>query len=407
MPKSRLYRKLPPAAIPFTTVHIGGKFYSDSQIKSIKISYGKSGNSLSAEVPTATIEIVGKIPMAYNSHVQISTNLTGSGIRFIGRVGSQSFIDHSPTKRISTVVATGHSIRLFRDETVFDAYNSINTLGHAVKFMFNRASVNRVPGGSGQISSSMWAADYFREIKEYKSKDVLALFEKVGIAVVHTRAGGVKYIHPADRLPLMEKALREQYPIQRSNAISPATHEQGTSYVDARPRLTYHIKNSEELQYSDLFSRYFPGVEIPAQAADTEIEELVYSTDAWKYPARINLFRTLLKQWVTPSIKVDLLLLLNGNSYAKKLFSQLVKAEEGDFVTFSGDWDTDLRGAKVIQGIEEVISPTEWSLTFSLGHPSAVFGWSDLFEPMPSPREITWDQKTTNWDNETTRWDEN
>lgn len=406
MPKSKLYRRLPESAIPFATVKIAGRTYGDNRIKSIKISYGKNGPSTEPVAPTATIEIVGKLPIFYNANVEITININNALERFIGRVGNQSYIDYSNTKKVSTIVATGHSIRLFRDESEFNAYNNVNTLGHAVQFMYTRSLANRVPGGSGSPSAAMWAPDYFREVKKYKAKDILSLFDKIGVATLHHRNGAVRYIHPKDRIEDMKMSLEWNLPIQRSNAISPATHEQATSYVDGNPRLVYYMRGSDKPRHSAEFSRHFPGYELPTRYEDLEISELEYTTDAWKYPARVHLFRTIQKRWSTPSITVDLLTLLNGNKYERSLFNQLCNMEEGGFIVFSGDWDQDLRGAKVVQGIEESITPEGWKITFSLANPSAVFGWSELDNPMPAPLEMTWAQKTGTWGQAKKKWSE-
>lgn len=406
MAKSRLYRRLPESAIPFASVKIAGRTYGDSRIKSIKISYGKNGPSTEPVVPTATIEIVGKLPIFYNASVEITININNALERFIGRVGNQSYTDYSPNKQISTIVATGHSIRLFRDDSEFNAYNNINTLGHAVQFMYTRSLANRVPGGAGSPSAAMWAPDYFKDVKKYKAKDILSLFDKIGVATLHHRNGSVRYIHPKDRLEDMRLALVWSLPVQRSNAISPATHEQQTSYVDGNPRLVYYVQGNDNPKYSTEFSRHFPGYELPVRYEDLEIDELAYTTDAWKHPARIHLFRTIQKRWSTPSITVDLLMLLNGNKYDRALFTQLCNMEEGGFIVFSGDWDADLRGPKVVQGIEESITPDGWKITFSLSNPSAVFGWSELDDPVPSPRQITWAQQTGTWAQAKKKWNE-
>lgn len=405
MPKSRLYRKLPPTSTPFATVTIGNKIYDDKKIISIKINYGKRGNSLIAEIPTATIELSGKIPLAYNENVEISFNLPGITNRFLGRVGAQSINDISNKKHISTIIATSHTIRLFRDESKFDAYNTVHTLAHAIGFMYDRATINKVPGGAGYVSSAMWDKDYFR-VGEYTSKDVLQIFEQLGIAVVHRRAGSCYYAHPKDRIKEMERALSTAYPLQRSEALSPATHEQPTSYIDARPRLIYYALGDDTPQYVDIFTKYFPDVEIPRLTKDTEIRDFVYTTDSWKYPARINLMQNAVKKWSTPSITVDMLLLKNGNSYNKKMFTQLANLEEGGFIVFSGDWDKELRGAKVVQGITETLNAQGWSIEFSLADPAAVIGYSEIYDPMPAPRELTWAQQTGTWGNQTKKWGE-
>lgn len=388
-------------------VKIGGKTYRDNEIINVSISYGKSDLGLAPVVPTATVQILGKLPLSYNVDIEISTSIYGISKRFVGRVGAQSYTDKNNKVKITSISATGHTIRLFRDETIFNAYNSINTLGHAVQFMYNRASLNKVPGGSKNISKSMWAKDYFSEIKNYTSKEVLQIFEQVGVGVLHNRDGSHRYVHPQDRLEEMATALATAYPLQRSEALSPATHEQVTSYIDARPRLVYYLAGDDTPQYADIFSKYFRGVEIPRQVKDTEIKDFVYSTDAWKYPARINLMQNAVKKWSTPSITVDMLMLKIGNSYDQKLFTQLANLNEGEFIIFSGDWDGELRGAKVVQGISETITAQGWDIEFSLGDPSAVIGYSEIYDPMPAPREITWNQKTSTWDTEPTRWDEN
>lgn len=388
----------------FIKVTIGNKVYGDDDIISLSINYGKSSSSLALAVPTATIEIYGNVPLSYNSDVKIETEIKGIESRFIGRVGSQELEDSDTSDRVSRIIATSHTIRIFRDNTTFNAYNEINTLGHAVNFMFDRSKSRKVPGGTQTPSSRMWAEDYFRR-GVYKSKDVLGIFESLGIGVLHTRSGGVVFHHPLDRIQDMRAALLWSMPLQRSEALSPAMHEQATSYLDARPRLVYWRKGEESPRYADLFSRYMRGVEIPTATDDKEIKEFVYTTDSWRYTAMIHLMQQSVNKWNTPRITVDLLGLKTGTPYEKEIFKQLVNTQEGEFIIFSGDWERAFRGAKVVQGIEEKITAESWDITFSLANPEAVLGWSELDTPMPKPLELTWAQQTGRWADQKERWE--
>lgn len=402
--KSPLHQRLEKGETPLVTVNIAGRVFTDDRIIGVKISYGKNGASLATAVPTATIEIGGKLANFYNANIIISVSLDGVSTRFVGRVGSQEYTERNSFYSTTRITAISHSIRLFRDKTTFNAYNTINTLAHAVTFMFNRASVNRVPGGSGQVSSRMWAKDYFKGPALYSSSDVLSLFEKVGVATLHRRDGSVAYYHPLDRIDGMKKALETQYPVQRLNVLSGVTHENNVSYIDARPRLIYYTLGSDQPKIADLFSKFLPGIEIPATTDDTEIKDFVYSTDAWQHTALINLMQKASQKLNTPSISVDMLSLKNGNAYDRALFKQLANLEEGEFIIFSGDWPGSMQGAKVVQGIDETFTAKGWQINFSLANPDAVLGWIESDKPMPKPLELTWGQKTGTWARQEKNW---
>ncbi|MBM7052215.1 hypothetical protein [Rothia sp. ZJ1223] len=394
----------------FVNVSIGGKIYNDNDIERIKINYGSGSYGITAKIPSAIIRLPGKISMSYNLPVNITYNIYGDIVRFVGRVGAQKYLDTGVGEDVSEIIATTHTIRLLRDENKYISEPGHHTPAHAIHYMYNLANTLKVPGGKGIISGSMWDKDTFTERKEYKAKEILGLLEKLGVAVTHNYDGSLSYRHPADRVDQMRKALENDMPLQRSNALSPATHEQPTSFVDTRPRLVYRVTGSTQQQIADYFSRLMRGVEIPLYTTDEEITDIQFSADYgnYKFPANRAVYNAISTSWQTPSITVDMLSLLNGNSYAQQLAKQIVTTPEGGFIIFGGDWPEELRGPKTVQGITETIDATGWKIELSLGDPRAVFGWNpeDPYHLMPEPRTLTWAQQTGKWAEETKKWSE-
>lgn len=411
MPKSHLHQKLEKLGFtPFVTVTIGNRVYSDDEIASVTISYGKTSNSISATVPTCTIELAKEMPILYNQTVTVDLKGIWGPRRFTGRVAQQEINDVTDSWKTSTITCTAKTIRLFRDKEKFTT-TSLTYLDQAIRHIYTRDAelTNQV-----YFSPEIYSNEVLTEQKEYTPADILGILEKLGIAALHNRDGRIRFIHPAERIRLMKTALENTYPIQRSNAISPAKHSQPFAYVDERP-VTVATTREEQVIRLDWFGRYSAGATTPKAVNLIDIDEVRFNATSgnWKYPAIMNIFSTYARAWQTPSIKIDMLELLterySERGYSFYLSRQLLQLNEGDFIIFGGDWPQELQGAKTVQGYEEKITPDGWEFEYSLGYPPAVMGYvaGETGEPMPEPLVITWNQaKSKTWATTTKTWEE-
>lgn len=415
--ETKLYRKAV-GLTPFAEVQVGSVTYTDSQIISLEINYGRSGLGLAPEVPTASIEVVGKHPLSYNQRVTIKLPkleakypANDPEIRFIGRVGAQTWADQDNGRARTTIIATGDSIRLFRSEATF-TFGPSNSLAHIVGKLSDELTRLKIPLPKIGFSGAMWTDRVNGEL-ELSTGDILALLEKNSISVSHMRWGALVIEHPADRVDTVLNAVENKRPILRSEAISPAEHSQPISYIDKRVLVRYKAKGIAEPILDDWTRTYLPvGAEFPTDSTTIDMTELDYdnaeNTRYWRYGIRAKVHQTMYLAWQTPSITVDLLHLYNGSSYDKETFRQLITAREGDIITFGGDWPGELQGPKVIQGYTETITQDGWGVKYSLGDPRFVFGYSSFWNPLPRTKAYTWNQaKGLSWNSQAgTTWNE-
>lgn len=416
MGQSKLYRQAV-GLLPFAQVQIGNRTYSDNEIISIEINYGRSGTSISPVVATAHIEIAGLHPISYNQQVIVkipklgNTNpLYPANTRFVGRVGSQEWKDRGNKKRaITSITATHESVRLFRSDRVFNVTKT-HTLAHVVSMLSEELTRLKIKMPRIEYTGEMWR-DKFAANMELGTSDILNLLEKNSVAVSHTRLGGLYIAHPEDRQQHLKTALENERPIQRSEAISPATHAQPISYIDKRMVVTYKAKGIEQPITEDWTQYYLPsGADYPTDSTTIELTELDYDNadniQYWRYGIRAKTYNSMHLAWQTPSITVDMLALRKGSTYDKEIFKQIVSLHEGGIVIFGGDWPTELVGTKTVQGYTESITHDGWVMKLSLGDPRMVFGATPFWNPLPPPKAYTWNQaRGITWDTTTATWE--
>lgn len=416
--KTKLYRRAA-GLIPFATVQIGNETYTDDKIMSIEMNYGKSGQDNSVEVATATIEIAGHHPMSYNQRVVIKVPglaqkfpATGAETRFVGRVGNQTWGDRGDRKKpLTKIVATSGTVRLFRSDREFN-FSKNHTMAHMVNDLSGELKRLKIDLPRIQFSGKMWT-DSLYEQKTMDTREIMALLEKNSVVMSHLRTGGLLAMHPQDMAERVKADVSRLLPIQRSEALAPAEHSQPISYIDQRVTVNYRAKGIEGVLSEDWTRTYLPvGADYPTDATEIDMTELEYDngegTRYWRYGIRAATFRSMYLAWQTPSIKIDLLHLLNGTAYDKKMFRQIVTSNEGDSIIFGGDWSQALQGPKIIQGYTESITPDGWEIAYSLADPRMVFGYSSFWLPLPAPPAYTWAQAThKSWNTPAnTTWEE-
>lgn len=400
--ESRLYKNCGNLK-PFCTVQIGNNVYSDDQIISVEINYGKESSDNSVDIPTATIVIGGKIDLSYNQKVVIKNPVIEKlypngypGIRFVGRVGSQSLDDpgeHGIKK--TTIVATSATIRLFRSDRNFTVHGS-STLAHAVNMLSEELSRLKLDIPKIHFTGQMWT-DRFFESKEVNTRDIISILEKNAISVCHLRNGHLHVMHPQDRAEKLNSEINSRYAILTSQVLSSAKHTQPLSYLDRRTIVKYREKGKEGILEDDWTKYYLPsGADYPTESSYIDLSDLIYdneeNTRYWRYGIRAATYRSMYLSWQTPTIELDLLKLMNGSEYDKNIFMQIIKSNEGDTIILGGDWDDDIKGPKVIQGYSESITHEGWKIKLSISDSRMVFGYPAWWDVLPRPPARVWNQ---------------
>lgn len=403
---SRLYRLLADAPRPlFRVTAEDGTVWEDDELTEISIHRG-SGDLVGSVTPsTASIGVPHRVAVKSGAHVTITLgpwfaawirdrgadpNLGVFG-RFTGRIGRQTVTDYTAMKQTTIVEAASWTAQLARAAQT-TALNTDDDVSTAIKalmepaFLASRITVNSHYSGD-YLAFSEPAATY---------KDTIdSLTSDIGVLVADHR-NGRQLIKPIPwRLADAQARLATEYPLIRSQAISPATWTQPNEGVP--PTYRGQWRNSTG-GISELYAGPNPA---DTFVSDVDWTHVQINTDQWEwlYGLRAQGFET---DYRIETLKIDVLRLLASDIPVHRyVAAQLLGAEVGDPVFFSLDWPNPVRGIYWLTSIDERITSREWEMSITVAPYRSLAG--DLTPTVPAR---VWDSALYSWDSETRAWDE-
>lgn len=406
----RLRRTLDRIGVTSPLLEVAGETFtaSDDTITSVAISHGGTSPSPGIQPSTCETVLQQALWMRTGQHLTVRltsaaatsiANRTGGTVtparirdRFAGRIGAQDYDDQGDRFSIR-LAAASWSAQLGRLRDVKRWYNAGTPVNDVIRFLV--ATHPALP----QIDwISFGTGDWDVLATDQPEGTIDNLLDKVtgdvGVLVRDTRAGRLEAWPIAYRRGWALQDLERNYPITRSQAISPAKWSQPNENMPAKVAALWIEQD---------------GTEEHVSAGGTE-DSIVERHD-WRYlrdqgtdNMRVHWRALVAQEWERvlriPSITIDLLMLLGSDSsYHRGQAGLLLGLDAGDTIGLSGDWYNDLQGIHIVAGIDEQITGTSWTLTLSLVPWRLVFG-----EVSPNVPALVWESATYPWADETRRW---
>ena len=406
----RLYRTLNRLGIATPLLEVAGETFTatDDEITSVSISHG--GTSPSPGIQPSTCETVLQKTLWMKTGQNMTVRLTSAAAasiaartggtvtaarirdRFTGRIGAQDYDDLAGRLEIR-LAAASWSAQLGRLKDVPRWFNAGMQVNEVIRFLV--ATHAALP----QISWISYGAGRWDVLAEDQPEGTIGnllsnLTADIGVLVRDTRAGQLEAWPLAYRHSWAQQELSRQYPLTRSQAISPAKWSQPNEDMPAKVSALWIAQD---------------GTEEHVSAGGTE-DSLIDRHD-WTYVKDqgtenlLSHWRALVaQQWERvmriPSVKIDLLMLLGSDKdYHRGQAGLLLGLNAGDTIGLSGDWYHDLRGIHIVSGIDEQITGSSWTLTLSLIPWRLVFG-----EDSPEVPALVWESAIYPWDDESRNW---
>lgn len=398
----RLRRTLDRLGVPSPLMTVSGDTFAvaDDQITSLSISHG--GTDPSPGVQPSTCETVIQRPSWIKTGEGLEVSITAAagtaiaartGIpasrfrrRFTGRVGVQTNTDSA--RSISTrLKAASWSAQLSR-VAVSAPLTAGMTIGRAVTLLCDSPALPQVE------TATFGPWDVLAEaIPDAAYSDIGKLTSEIGVLARDTRAGVLEVWSLEARMSWAAQQLATQYPLTRSQALSPSTWEQPNEDLPAKVRADWIGADGQPVARS-------------AGGTDDSVVERHDWTHVKAQTNSLDLhFDALLgRQWnrvfQVPSVSVDILsLLASDNEYDQRQAGLLLSLNAGDTIGFSGDWHEWLRGIQVVTGIDEQIDKETWRLNLAVSPHYLVWGTQG-----PAVPPIIWDSATYSWNSESRNW---
>lgn len=415
----RLHRKLSPTGTPLFYMTTTGGNFNDNSIYSVTITRGEDSAQPRATPSTMEVTVPGAIPSLRNSAVMLqlqqsfankvatySPTVTASTIlrRFTGRFGSSKVEDVAYKSGVvenftSTIICSSWSSLLNvakRSNTAAKDYRTGSVLLTAIS---HPSLTSVIPGSYGDLADFDFVAvsdpqlTYSAAISKYGTD--------IGTLVSHWRAGTMRFDPIRRRVALLTSRVETEWPILRSQGISPATWEQPIE--NANKQYTIERRTADGTPYTQVWP--LPSGSSPVLLEEETVDWLHirpvtnnfnYYMDAINKES--NLPRTELQ-----SLTIDLAHLLSSpKPYDQRIGAQLLALEAGDPIYLSGDWPQAIRTPYFANQIKETITPDGWEMTLSLYHPRDVLGLADAQIPTVPPR--VWDSALTTWNTSPGTW---
>lgn len=399
----RLHRTLKRIGVPTPLVTVTGDNFtlSDDDVTSLSMSHG--GTDPSPGIQPSTCEAVIQRPAWIKTGQNFTVSLTAAAAaaiaarttiptnrfteRFTGRAGSQVNTD-TPRGLSARIKAASWSAQLSRVNVQrwFDTGLPVND---AIRFLCDSPALPEIDfrnfGTFDVLAEKIPDATY--------SGTLASISSDIGVLVRDTRAGQLEAWPLAHRMQWAADRIPDQYPLTRSQALSPATWEQPNEDLPAKVRAdwigtdgTPYAISSGGTDESIVERHDWTHIRARTTTLDRRFWALV--NQEWD-----RIFRL-------PSVKVDLLYLLGSdNPYHQGQAGMLLSLNAGDTIGFSGDWYSNLQGLHVVTGIDEQITGSAWTLTLSLAPHKLVFG-----EESPPVPALVWESATYPWRDETRTW---
>lgn len=416
----RLHRALSPAGEPIFKITTDIGTFDDTDIQTLTITRGNSSAQPDISPNTMEFEMNGApfIPrdsaMSLDLQPAFATKfaygaMTGSQIsaRFKGRKAATEVTDsawHRDTgaefnskvtaSSWTTVLKTGKR----KTQPTVDG-----NIGSELAYMWRHPSIETLqPVNVAPLAEfdSVFATEPAMTFTELSSKYGTDL----GTYFQHERNGSVRILSIGHRHQMMLDRLNVEWPILRSQGLSPAKWSQQIESASVQYTvLRRTTSGGEDTQLWPL-----PDGVSPVLLEQEEIDILhVKNTSAhenYRYLMNSLTMQSNVGRTELESVTFDLIMLLSSTKPADMhVAAQLLDLEAGDPVYLSGDWPDAVRAPYFANEISEKITPDSWEITLKLFHPRDVLGLFDSEIPAVKPR--VWDSAITPWDTATGAWE--
>lgn len=417
MPTSKLYNKLPISPRPLVEVRMnpsgspsatidddsimsltihrgdatpdGGLHPSTAEVKSARFIQSLTSHPLTITIPNRAADAIAALTGQTRAAIQT---------RFTGRIANYVTEDVGLSRNETSVQAQSWSAVLNRTPYEY-SFTAGSGVAEVLRSVLNRPTLPFGPTASirGAIDSYGYIYD---AIENARFSDVIDKFSTdLDILIREKHNGNVEIWSLVDRIEYTTARVDSLLPILRSHGLAPTSWEQPFYDLQANYRVLTREYPSGE--YQSLTWNTGPESWRPEELVDLRQVQWRDNTQ-WHLLGAARRARTYTGSYRLPNLEIDLLRLLSGNSYSRRVAGQLLALEPGDPVGLANDWPGSLPGVHFAQGIDETITPTEWRITLSL-----VPWWVMFGEDSPMPRGRTWNSAFGRWrDYPNSKWKE-
>lgn len=392
--------------------------YTADQIGDVTISHGKDGPHGGMTVATMSCRVNDTIPAGPQRHARLRLSyalanriVDGTGIpaeairsRFTGRIGADTITDRSDRHGRYTEIQCSSWTALLKNgkrSTVFYANGLIlaglrNAFAHPSFTAAGIAPVNFPDTAHSDRS-------YELEGNDFRFDDAITKYgEDLGILIQQQRDGSITLLPITKRIEIMNSRITSQWPLLRSEAVSPALWDQHVETASKQYTLLWLTDENTVYRWEwPLPSGANPGLIV--ESDDVDWSNIRTITDNYRrYMDAIN-YETNAMRHTLSSVTIDILMLLKSPRYYDRVMAaQMLSLEEGDPLYLSGDWPPAINGPQLVQGIGENITADEWTLELSLTNPRNTLGLTPTEIPTVPPK--VWDSARSAWDSTAGTW---
>lgn len=405
MPKkpSRLYRVLADCPKPIFQVTAATRYSrTDDDLLSITIKHGQSDATGGVPVATAEVGFTGyvspevgelfKVELTDEAATYLSALTGAAGIapRYFGRSGIYSVDDTG--KRVDSAVTASSWHSQLSNRGRLHTFARGTWVHEALTTLLTNPSLAQVPAVTRGTNAAREKFGQIHDvITDAKYSDVIGkITGDIGVLVRQRRNGALELTPLAQRRSDATTALATFPPIARSQVIAPTTWE-----TDWENDPTNHRIITRDGSMGPVSLNFGNLAEPWRDNRETDLQYLYFvDDDQWTTLGEAGRHSEYNGAYKLPQIKVNLLTLFKrGASYDLLIAGQLLSLQQGDPVSFSGDWYPHFQAVMFAEGIAETITPDEWSITLSLVPQARVTG-----ELPTKPKPRIWDQANIEWD---------
>lgn len=394
------------------TMSTGTYAEADETIHSVNITRGVSGRNVGHNPTTCEISVMGRKdsfdtgkPLSFIMRQDAASRL-GSflGIggeeiaqRFRGRLGAISLEDTGT--RFTTSVAGSSFLTQMNYSPASFTPGAGQNLGSLLLDMTKaNEPIRGIDFGTmiGLVNMVHYPAGERTLFRDGVSKYAA----DIGIQLQERRDGSTLAWSHYTRYDLAAQRLLTEWPLMRNQAIAPGEYSQ----QNERPakRVAYTITNSAGGQAERIAEVSNPTGELRETESVDWSDWQVSAVDNQLYrEAYARVFESSARLFTMPTVKIDMLMLLRGGEYSKRIARQILSLQVGEPIFLSGDWPPKLQGVHFAEGIKESINSEQWLFELSLVPHAVAVGRTS-----PSVPARAWDSATAAWDQETREWNE-
>lgn len=412
--QSRLHRALSPNGANLFSVSIASRpTQYDDTIKSISLSHGKDSPDGGITPATCEIKTLGQLNVAFNRQMTVrmsatlaatiasyNPRVTASLIqtRFTGRVGSNTISDRGDKLTPESTVQGSSWAALLRASRRLVPIPAARQVQYQIRdFLADPALGSRVPLDR-PVDINYDVVEGVHEPATFSDK-FDAYTATLGILISQHRNGTVQIRSQTYRRRDLEYRIITDYPILRSESTAPATWEQPLDMAGEQLVL--------ETPEGDVTWQLPSGVETGVVLGERRIDwkHISRRTDDYVHFMTAENLATNAPISGVQEVTFDVIRLLTSKRrYDRHMAAQLLALEEGDPVFLGGDWPGLISDPYLAQGIDETITPDEWTIKLRLQHCRIVLGYQDSDTPVIPAR--VWNQAHHAWNSEPRTWNE-